>query len=111
MKVATWNLDQLRSNGARAARQREAIRIINADVWVFTETQRDFSPGPGYDCIACSTPAPDLPNAVARWVAIWSHLPATVVNLTADLERVAAIRLKDTRDAHQERKRPLRRVG
>jgi hypothetical protein len=93
IKVATWNLDQLHFIGARALRQLEHIRAISADVWVLTETHDNFAPGPDYHCIARSNAAPDLPNGGARWVAIWSRLPATVEHLTADLERTAAIRL------------------
>ena len=59
MKLATWNLDQLKRNFAKWARQLERIRNIDADVWVLIETYRDFKPGDEYELIACSAQAPD----------------------------------------------------
>jgi exonuclease III len=97
MKVATWNVDQqYRFDAAFAERQRKHIDVICADVWVFTEAHLQFTLGSGYKCIANSAVAQDITSAGGRWVSIWSRLSASVVKLTADLERSAAIRLNDT---------------
>jgi len=99
MKVATWNLDQATPNATKANRQLEFVRDIDADVWVFTESFRDCSPGKGFSCIACSQDAPDRDSvAGAVWVAIWLRLPAESLRLKADLERVAAIKIKQPDD-------------
>lgn len=95
MKVATWNFARCRpGHSARATWLRDQMARIPADVWVLTETHRDFSPGSGYVLVSSSANAPDRDTAREEcWVAIWARLPATRVDLSADLERCAAIRL------------------
>lgn len=97
MRIATWNLNRCRPGStARAAKLLDLMALVEADVWVLTETHQDFSPGPGYRLIAHSADAPD--RDVDRgecWAALWSRLPAAPVELTADLERVAAARVQD----------------
>jgi len=68
----------------------------NADVWVLTETSRDFAPGDGYQLIAASHDAPDR-GAGECWTAIWSRLPAAAVGTGAELDRTACIRVKGPR--------------
>lgn len=96
MRIATWNLNRCRpGSSARAAKLLDLMVPVEADVWVLTETHRGFSPGPGYRLIADSTDAPDRDAPRGEcWVAIWSRLPAEPVELTADLERVAAARVQ-----------------
>jgi hypothetical protein len=97
MKVATWNVDQqYRFNATLAARQRKHIDDMDVDVWVFTEAHMQFMLDSGYKCIASSAVAQDITSEGGRWVSIWSRLSASVEPLTADLERVAAIRLYDS---------------
>lgn len=96
MKVATWNLDQRQHNATKWARQLEHIRRIDADVWVLTETYRDFSPGPDYRLVAYSDLAGDRLTEDGRWVAIWSRLEGEPIELSSDRERCAAIRLADS---------------
>ena len=98
MRVATWNLQRCSPRSyARGPRIRELMCGINADVWVLTETHRDFSPGPNYSLIAHSADAHGRDAAHGEcWVAIWSRLPAQEVPLTADVQRVAAARVGDT---------------
>ena len=95
MKVATWNLDQLAPDPARSAWQQEHIGHIKADVWVFTETHRNLSPGDGYECIASSPLAHDIPSEGGRWVAIWCkrEQAANPIELGFDQERCAAVKL------------------
>jgi Endonuclease/Exonuclease/phosphatase family len=97
MRVATWNLNRCKSSEPRAGRLQERMAEVGADVWVLTETYRDFAPGPGYMLAAYSADAPDRINGPGEcWVAIWSRLPAEPVELSADLERVAATRFVDS---------------
>lgn len=95
MRLATWNLGRCRpGSSARAATLLDLMARIGADVWVLTETHRDFPPGPGYRLVAHSADAPDRAAGQGEcWVAVWSRLPAERVELTADLERVAAARV------------------
>ena len=70
------------------------IARVDADAWILTETHRAFCPGPTYQLVAHSADAPDRDTARGEcWVAIWSRLPAQPLTLTADLERVAALRV------------------
>jgi hypothetical protein len=95
MRVATWNLNRCRPGGsARAEQLQSRMAAVAADVWVLTETHRDFPPCPGYRLVSHSADAPDRDTGRGEcWVAIWSRLPAERVELTADLERVAAARV------------------
>jgi endonuclease/exonuclease/phosphatase family metal-dependent hydrolase len=95
MRIATWNLARCRpGSSARAVRLAELMAEIAADVWVLTETHRDFLPGPAYRLAAHSADASDRVGGRGEcWVAIWSRLPAERVTLSGDLERVAAARV------------------
>lgn len=95
MKIATWNLARCRpSQSARATWLRDQMAQIPTDIWVLTETYRDFSPRSDFELISSSNDAPDRDTARGEcWVAMWARLPATQVDLSADLERCAAIRL------------------
>ncbi|MBL9094689.1 MAG: endonuclease/exonuclease/phosphatase family protein [Planctomycetaceae bacterium] len=94
MRVATWNLARCRAASVRAARLRDWMARIDADVWVLTETYCDLSPEPAYTLIAHSASAPDRDSRDGEvWVAIWSRLTAEPIDLTADQERVAAVRI------------------
>ena len=95
MRLATWNLDRCRPSATeRANALRNAMYKVNADVWVLTETHVEFSPGPDYYLLAHSADAPDRDSKRGEcWVAIWSRSAGDSVQLTADLERVAAARV------------------
>lgn len=96
MQIATWNLARARPGGRRAAALLRHMEAITADVWVLTETWRDFTPGAGYELAATSEVAPDRPaSAGERWVAIWTRLPGAAHQplRTRDNERTAAARL------------------
>jgi hypothetical protein len=97
LRVATWNLERCNPK-SKARRQRlvEYINRIDADVWIFTETYESFSPGAEFNLISFSNAAPDRHSRLGEcWVAIWSRLSAHPISLSADLERVAAIRIGD----------------
>lgn len=96
MKIATWNLQ---SDWPLRANRREAflaaMDAINADVWVLTETWLSFSPGEVYHYVAHSCEAPDLgSNQDRRWVSIWSRIPARVLEVQSDPERMACIHIE-----------------
>ena len=92
--VATWNLARCRPGSARAGRLSAWMSRIAADVWILTETHRDFRPGPGHVLVAASLDARDRRAEHGEcWVALWSRLPAHPVDLEADRERTAAMRL------------------
>ena len=94
MRLATWNLNRCRTGSVRANRLRKGINQVDADVWVLTETYIDFSPGPDFCLLAHSADAPDRNAKQGEcWVAIWSRLDGNSVQLTADLERVAASKI------------------
>jgi hypothetical protein len=70
MKVATWNLERVEPQTSQAERQQGWIQRIDADIWVFTETDQAISPGPTYRSI--SSGEPDRPSRHSeRWIQIW----------------------------------------
>jgi hypothetical protein len=100
MRIATWNLARTptRSKQGRSALLR-LMEPRNADIWVLTETSRDFAPGAGYRLIAASNDAPDR-GAGECWVAIWSRLPAAAVETCAELDRTACISVAASADGN-----------
>lgn len=96
MKIATWNLDRCRPLSRRGSNLSGHMAGIDADVWVLTESFRDFAPTEQHRLVATSADAPDRETEHGEcWVAIWSRLSAEPIPLTADLERAAAIQLLD----------------
>jgi endonuclease/exonuclease/phosphatase family metal-dependent hydrolase len=95
MRVATWNLERCPPRrAARAGELRALMAKIGADVWILTETHRDFAPSSAHRLISHSADASDRDAAAGEcWVAIWSSLPAERVELSADLERTCAARV------------------
>jgi len=95
MTVATWNLERVRpGSGVRTQRLRRALEMIDADVWVLTETHREFSPGASYREAAVSGTAPDRTDG-ERWVSLWvrDSLMALPLTLRGEPERSAAVRV------------------
>jgi hypothetical protein len=73
---------------------RELMARVAADVWVLTETHRDFAPGADFRLVASSANAPDRHSDRGEtWVAIWSRQPSEGVESVADPERACAARL------------------
>ena len=71
MKIATWNLESVRPlTPPRRAAFLTAMREVDADVWVITETWADLVPLPDYQPVVESEAAEDL-TPDRRWVAIW----------------------------------------
>jgi endonuclease/exonuclease/phosphatase family metal-dependent hydrolase len=87
MRVATWNLMRPRQGTRRWGELLEHVGRIEADVWVLTETGKDFSPGPQFRLVAESAVAPDR-TARESWVAIWARGTGSAVP-TADPQRTA----------------------
>lgn len=93
MHLATWNLEcAVPSELTRLGRLRAAMAEVRADVWVLTEAHPDVAPGPEYDRVACSAPAPDR-EAGGCWVVLWIRRGLTAHALTppGDPERAAAM--------------------
>lgn len=94
MRIATWNLDHVRPGGRRTQRIRDAINWVGADVWVLTETHREFSPGESYVSWASSVEAQDRPQGEC-WVSIWVRrgISAAPLRLFGEPQRSAAVRI------------------
>ncbi len=59
-----------------------AMDVVNADIWVLTETWTDFAPASGYKRVAYTKQAADLDAKSKRcWVAIWSKPNLNVLQL------------------------------
>ena len=93
MKIATWNLESVRaSTNDREDAFHEAMKQVDADVWVLTETWANFPPGNDYRLIAESHAGEDLtewPNR--RWVAIWSRLEGKKIEVQCQTDRLACV--------------------
>lgn len=93
MQLATWNLEcATPTEVTRLGRLRASMGEVRADVWVLTEAHPDVAPGPEYERVTCSAPAPDR-VAGGRWVVLWIRRGLTAHALTApgDPERAAAM--------------------
>jgi hypothetical protein len=95
MRIATWNLARARPGSRRAGLLQEYMAAVEADIWVLTETWKELSPGPGYECVTVSCPAGDRESAGGEcWVAVWAKSSLRGEPLiTADPERTAAMRI------------------
>jgi hypothetical protein len=70
MKIATWNLERVEPETPQAERQQSWLQTIDADIWIFTETDQAMSPGSAYSGI--SSGEPDRPSRHSeRWLQIW----------------------------------------
>lgn len=95
MKIATWNLESSKPfTPTRRTAFLDAIRKVNADVWVLTETWTHFLPPPAYRLVAQSGLADDLKDERC-WVAIWVKPPLTAesVNIQCQSDRMACARI------------------
>ena len=68
MRLATWNLARPRPGSVRASRLLTHVALVDADVWVLTETHLAVSPGPSFRLAACSTAAPDTVSFTLKGV-------------------------------------------
>ena len=93
LRIATWNVERPKlSEATRRARLLEAMRTIQADIWVLTETHTALSPGSEFASI--TTQGADRPGEPGEtWVAIWSRFPMQPVTQTSDLCRAVAVRI------------------
>jgi hypothetical protein len=101
MRIATWNMEFKHGlSKKRAEAFKEAMSRIGADVWVLTETWTSFSPGHGYGLISSSRWANNLADCSdrrqdeRRWAAIWSRLPARMLEVRNDPQRMTCARIE-----------------
>lgn len=93
VKLANWNLERA-STSARRDALREYTDRVGADVWVFTETHRDFTPGLPYACSSAEgrDRIHGLDTAEDRWAMIWSWHRLEQLE-TSDPTRTVAARI------------------
>jgi hypothetical protein len=101
MKVATWNLESNEPlTPERKVAFRKAMAEVDADVWVLTETWKDFAPVvDGYKLVSESCAAVDLESwPDRRWVAIWvkSKFDAETVEVHSQPDRMACARMNQS---------------
>lgn len=51
------------------------MALVDADIWVLTETFTDRPPGPGFTAAFSPTHPDRRPDPTERWTAIWSRWP------------------------------------
>ena len=91
VKLANWNLERA-STSARRKALREHTDRVGADVWVFTETHQDFTPGLPYACSSTEgrDRIPRLDTSGDRWVMIWSRHRLEQLETSDPVRTVAA---------------------
>jgi endonuclease/exonuclease/phosphatase family metal-dependent hydrolase len=67
------------------------MQVVDADIWVLTESHAQVSPGDTYHLAARSGHA-GATDADESWVAVWSRVDATPVS-TTDRDRTAAVEI------------------
>jgi len=93
MKLANWNLERAATPSRRKI-LRDQTDAIAADVWIFTETHDDFTPGLPHACSSASgrDGIPGLDKPSDRWVSVYSRFPLEQLP-TQDAIRTAAARI------------------
>ncbi len=93
MKIATWNLERVEPQTPQSERQQGWIQSIDADIWVFTETDQTISPGPAYRSISSGQPDRSARDG-ERWIQIWVRDGAASPIDSADTARTACALVK-----------------
>jgi endonuclease/exonuclease/phosphatase family metal-dependent hydrolase len=94
MRIANWNLERILPSEPRYSAVREHFKVIDADIWIFTETHELVAPGEGFSSVMSGIP--DRESKLGEhWAGIWSrhpiqHLPSFV----SDLTRCTAARIE-----------------
>lgn len=86
MKIANWNLERILPSESRISAIREHFTVIDADIWILTETHELVSPGKGFSSVMSGIPDRESKPG-EHWAGIWSrhpitHLPSFVSDLT-----------------------------
>lgn len=90
MRISTFNLARCKPGASqRTGSLRRIMSEIDADVFVLTETFLTFTPGDGYELIACTSEAPDR-TPEERWTCIWSRIGGESLPTSSDPERMTA---------------------
>lgn len=93
LRIATWNVERpKRLEGTRRDRLLTAIQIVQADIWILTETHTSISPDSGFTSI--STQTADRAHELGEiWVTIWSRFPMESAAPTSAPYRAIAVRI------------------
>jgi endonuclease/exonuclease/phosphatase family metal-dependent hydrolase len=93
VKIATWNLNWPRPSSFRNAAILEALKKVDADILVLTETNDVITPGEAYKPLSSDVlPDPKPYNYVAgdHEVTIWSRHPMTQIKVSEASTSVCA---------------------
>ena len=90
MKVATWNLQRVQPLEDRASLIRKQIEVVDADIWILTETHEIVSPGEDFSSVMCGKHDGESKPG-EHWAGIWSRYPIThLQSFVSDASRCAA---------------------
>jgi hypothetical protein len=94
LRIANWNLERIKPDTARAEKLLTATEAVEADIWILTETNRDFTPVPGY--YSQHSGQPDRPSKEREaWCSIWARNELEDLNAyISDPARCTAARLQ-----------------
>ena len=95
LRIATWNLNYAPPQGERGEACKKQMALVDADVWILTETRVDFVV-PGFQLVVFSGQVPGIEQN-GWWVSIWVKKPLFVSRVTVptnDPERTACSVIK-----------------
>lgn len=76
IRLATWNLDRPSlTSWKRLPVMRKVFDVINADIWVLTESRTTLAPAAGLFGLHSEPHPARRPDQEERWVSVWSKWP------------------------------------
>jgi hypothetical protein len=93
IKIANWNLERVLPSQKRVSAICKEMTVVDADIWILTETHELFSPGEGF--LSATSSVPDRESKPGEcWAAVWSRFPLEPLpTFVADASRCAAARV------------------
>ena len=90
LRIATWNLRRPRMNDSRLEFFIEQIQEVNADIWIFTESNDCICPGHSFDG-SFSTQIKRVHAPGETRTAVWSRIPIQSTVLTHDRDTAVCL--------------------
>ena len=94
MRIANWNLQRVHPSESRAERIVKQLKLVQADIWVLTETHELISPGELFSSVMSGMhDAESKPGE--HWAGIWSRFPLKhLPSFVSDESRCTAALIK-----------------
>ena len=94
MRIANWNLQRVHPSESRAERILKHLKLVDADIWVLTETHELIEPGELFSSVM-SDKHDGESKPGEHWAGIWSRFPIThLPSFVSDGSRCTAALIK-----------------